>query len=342
MFNGRYDEAEQAWRKRVKIAERLWDWTDHADGVWRVMADMNVHLGWVLMELGRVDEAYRQFELGLAKRRQNADRNPENIDWLNSLGGGYYHLQWAQQYLGMQQEAYENILISNSFYKRLADADATDQVAVGNYARSLRWVAEAEISQGLHASAIANLEKSLTLFRGLLDFEPRNTMFQYQACVSMVTLAELQWDISDGNGLATTLSTHCPNDASTLSLNHFKVFNRFYGYRLTQLKLDVAIRDGDLGMARRLYQELSDAWSEETPELRESLRGQKVGLVFAVQATKLHALDPSVPPLTSQLAEAIRKFESSAVNSLPSSSDLLKRARFVLDETKETLNNKAR
>lgn len=333
IFNGRYVEAEKAWRERTQIGEKLWEWDNHASSVWRVMADMNVHLGWSLMELGRHEEALEQFQMGLKKRQQNAARHSDDIGWLNSVGGGYHHLQWAQQYLGMHREAYENALQSNRLYRRLAEGDVTDQRAVGNYARSLRWLADTELSQNMLEDAEQHLQESLKMHDRLLAFEPENTTFQYQSCVSMVTLAELKWKMSDTDAVSDVLAEYCPDEAVILSLDHFKIHNRFYGYRLAQLKLDMAIKGRQKEVAHDLYQKIASAWAEETEVIRSSLQGQQVGFMLVMQSMAVNTLHSSALTPPQLLADAIREMETSAVGRLPSSAVLLDRARNLLTRT---------
>lgn len=78
IFNGRYSAAEQAWRERMEVSKGLMVYNDHGRVVWGHLGDINVHLGWALMELGRTQEALEQFELGLAARQANVDRDVDN------------------------------------------------------------------------------------------------------------------------------------------------------------------------------------------------------------------------------------------------------------------------
>ena len=342
IFNGRYAEAEKAWRERAQIGEKLWQWDDHTGSVWRVMADMNVHLGWSLMELGRYEEALEQFQLGLEKRQKNAERYREDISWLNSVGGGYHHLQWAQQYLGMHQKAYENALQSNRLYQRLAEGDTTDQRAVGNYARSFRWLADTEIALNKLEKARLHLQESLKLHDRLLAFEPENMTFQYQSCVSMVTLAELYWKMSETDKVSEVLSQNCPDQAVTLSLDHFKVHHRFYGYRLAQLKLDMAIHENQKEAARDLQQKIASAWTGETDVVRNSLQGQRLEFMQFLQSIAVNSLFNEALPQPQLLTDAIRQMEASPVGKLPSSAALLNRARSLLVQATTAADSQAR
>lgn len=295
IFNGRYTAAERAWSERVEVGEKLWQVQEHPYHFWSRMADYSIHHGWSLMELGRYEEALVEFEKGLARREANAARFSQEIEWLNSVGGGHYHVQWALSYLGRNEEALDHARQSEKLYALLAETDPHDQRAKGNHARSLRWSSEAEIASGNLNKATQNLQQSIVLHRELLSFAPENTTYQYQTCVSSVMLAELHWRQSNAHEAQSALDTGCVDPATTLSLQHFKVHNRLFGYRRALLELDMAIVAGDQSRTRSLYSRILDRWQTETLDVKRSNQGKLVGLELAIQAANMHLRDGSMP-----------------------------------------------
>lgn len=329
IFNGRYSAAESIWRERVLVGEKLWEVDSHASNVWGHMADMNVHVGWALMELGRPQEALAQFQIGLERRQANASREPDVSGWLNPLAGGYYHLQWAQRTLGMLEEAYENSTVSNDLYKKVADEDPTNQQAAGNLARSFRWRAETEIALERYDDAAKHLKQSLSMYQQLLSFEPENRTFGYQACVSYVVLAELYWARGNAAAADKLLDRECREMTTHLSLDHFKVHQRFHGYRLAILRLKKALADQDFVQAKQLYRQLSSRWVHESEETQQSLKGSQIALSLAIQRVALNEFDGSVPDANAHLAAMISDVESSFLAQSPTGVKLLEQARTV-------------
>lgn len=332
IFNGRYIEAERAWRKRVEVAQTLLASENHSSIVWSHLGDINIHLGWALMELGRQEEAYEQFRLGLAQRKANAERFPNDIGWLNNLAGGYHHLQWAQQYLSMHEAAYENSVVSNEMYEKISDADPTDQRALGNLARSLRWRADTETALEKFSDARDNLLESLAIYDRLLAFEPDNMTFQYQACVSAVSLAELYLLVGDAAATTRILDRQCPESKSILALDHFKVHHRFYGYRLELVKLQLDLSDQRLEAAQARYASLQKFWQSESGEIQNSLQGQRVDLMLALQAVGLNALHGTIPDAYAALADVVEEVEASSIADFPPTVRLLQKARLIAEQ----------
>lgn len=330
LYNGEYSKAEKAWRIRVAMGERLWQIGGHSDAVWRVMADMNVHLGWSLMELGRYHEAEEQFELGLERRQFNVDRRAGEISWFNSLAGGYYHLQWAQLYVGKYEQAHKNMVESKRLYRTLAMDDPTDQRAVGNYARSLRWIADTELALGKVDAAREHLHESLEQHEKLLNFEPKNTTFRYNACVSTVMLAEAEWLAGNTEKAAEVLNNYCSDDDVTLTLDHFRTHNRMYGYRLALLKAEMVLSDGDVSAARSLYDTIGNSWQAESREVQNSVQGQRISFNFALYAAALRACDPTMAENQHLLVKAVADLKQSPLGNMQSSSQLLERAYYLM------------
>lgn len=249
------------------------------------------------------------------------------------MAGGYYHLQWAQQYLGRLDEAYENAATSNHLYRRLAEEDPTDQRAIGNYARSLRWRAETEIVVGRTTDAVRHLMQSLELHDQLLTYEPDNMTFQYQGCFSMVLLAELYWSEGNRASAEATINSGCPTRATTLALDHFKVHQRFLGYRLALLQAEIAISEEDMARASQLHQQAQLQWQTESQEVVNSLQGMRIMLGLAMQRVELAKHNGSLPSARAQLAQAIADAEISPVSQSPSWVLLLDRARGLFSQT---------
>lgn len=327
IFNGRYEEAEQAWGERVQVGEQLWQSEQHPYFFWSRMADYSVHHGWALMEVGKYQEALAAFEKGLVQRKSNAARFSDEIGWLNSVGGGHYHMQWVLSYLGRNDEALVQAQRSNRLYALLAEADPHDQRARGNYARSLRWRAELEIALGLNDAATKHLRQSIELHQQLLDYEPQNTTFQYQGCVSSVMLSELHWRRGEAVLAEKTLDSGCFEPETTLSLNHFKVHNRFYGYRRALLELDMALFAKETDHSREIYSAIIQRWNREPGEIKRSTQGQMVGLELAIQAASMHLLDGSMPQAPINLTAQIEQIASSNSNGFAGTQKQLDRAR---------------
>ncbi len=327
IFNGRYSEAETVWRERVRVGQELFKHEGLKQEVRAHLGDMNIHLGWALMELGRINEALEQFRVGLNIRQSNADSEPKNAWWLNPLGGGFYHLQWAQLHLAQLEDALANMRKSRHFYQRLAEEDPSDQRAVANYARSLRWLAETEILVGADESAKENLNLSIKLHDQLLSFEPDNKRAEYQGCVSTVVLAEIYWIEGNGDAVVDVLNNGCSAPDGSLSLDHFKAHQRFYGYKLELLRLEMAVADRDTGLAAQVYQRIHSRWRHETEEVRNSLNGRHVALSLAIQRIALNDLNISVPNAHQQLADVVTNSEASFVVASPIGTKLLQKAR---------------
>lgn len=329
LFNGRYSDAEQVWRERVTVAQPLWQYDDHTNSVWGRLSDMNVHHGWALMELGRYEEALVQFYIGLAKRKANLVRDPERGEWRNGIAGGHYHVHWALKYLGRLDEAYSHMVTSTGLYGQMVEEDPTDQRAIGNYARSLRWLSETEIVLDKQKDAAQNLRKSLSFFKQALEFEPENMIYQYQSCVSMVVLSELQ--VASGNiGAAKqTLASNCPTAKTTLSLSHFKVHQRFHSYRLSLVRLQIALADGDMASAMSIYERVRARLDRETTEILTSPKGSLTTFEFAVQAARLDELTGLAPEAQQMLSHTINNFGVSPLTMYPPAIDLAMQARLI-------------
>ncbi len=327
IYSGRYLAAEKAWRERLEYGKPLLRYQDHSYDVWSRLGNLHIHHGWALMELGRHEEAYAQFQKGLEVRRANYARYEENEPWLNNLAGGYYHLQWAQLYLSMPDQAYENALISNQMYKRISDDDPTDQRALGNYARSLRWRAEAEIAKEKYDDAETGLLESISMHRRLLAFEPDSLDLQYQACVSTTLLAEVYMYRGKTNLAQQILSNECVDGPTALSLSHFKVRNRFYGYRYELLKVQLDLGNGYAASAMDRYERLTVRFNEETEVVRASTKGKWIRLHLALQAVKLDDQIKTMPLAREELRAVVKAQESSFVANFPTTARALVTAR---------------
>lgn len=330
IFNGRYGEAEKAWRERLAIGERLWERDQLPFHYWYNMADMNIHLGWSLLELGRKEEALVQFERGLERRMSNVARFPEDIGFLNPLGGGHYYVQWGLLSLGRNEEALRHGRESYRLYQYLTEEDPQDNRAKGNYARSLRWLADLEIAVGLSESAMEHLKKSIAIHKELLDFEPDNTTFQYQECVSLITLSELLWRQGEKNAAREWLQKGCTKIDQTLSLDHFKVHHRLYSYRRVILELEMIVADENAIGARQLYTSLESRWGRETEEIRHSSQGQRIDLELGIQAVNLNFLDGSIPTAANELSAAIARMREQGVDTNPATASQISRAEQAL------------
>lgn len=291
------------------------------------LGDVNVHLGWALMELGRFDEALEQFRIGLSIRQNNADSEPDSSWWLNPLAGGFYHLQWAQLYLGQFEDALANMRKSRQLYQGLAEADPSDQRAVANYAKSLRWLAETQVMIGQEQLAIENLDLSIELHDQLLSFEPDNKDAGYQGCVSTVVLAEVYWKQGNAEAVEDVLANSCSALESSLSLDHFKAHQRFYGYKLELLRLEMALADRDPELAAKAYQKIHSRWRHETEEIRNSLNGRHVALSLAIQRVAMKGLNIPMPDAYQQLADMVTNSEASFVATSPLGTKLLQKAQ---------------
>ena len=327
IYRGQYTAAEKVWRERIPYGEILLQSDDHSQTVWSNLGDIYVHLGWSLMELGRVNEAYEEFKKGLRLRQENVDRFPEDIGWQNSLAGGYFHMQWAELYLGKNEQAYANARISNEKYEKLADADPTDQRALGNYARSLRWRAEAEIATEQYSEAAKSLRKSVELHKELLDFEPNETVFQFQACVSSVLLVEVLIASDKVNEATKANNAVCGDAGEVLALDHPVVHNRIYGYRhkLAQIKLDLlADHDAD---AVREYDIIRTQFENETLEVQQSPQGKNITLAIAISAVELNERLHGIPDAQPMLSTAIAAIESGTGERHSATARLVTRAK---------------
>lgn len=327
MFRGQYTAAEKAWRERVSFGEILLQSDEHSEMVWSALGDIYVHLGWALMEMGRIEEAYVEFKKGLKLRQENAMRFRANIGWLNNLAGGYYHVQWAELYLGKNELAFKNAIISNETYKRLTETDPTDQRARGNYARSLRWRAEAEIANQEFGQAEKYLRESVEVHKSLLDFEPKDTTFQYQACVSSVMLVEVlvasgQFDAADMAARAV-----CDNASTIIALDHPVVHNRLYGYRNELANIRLALETGHLKAAAEKQEIASSQFENESIEIQQSLQGRRISLTLAIDAVELNNRANAMPDAPQHLSHIVAEIESTSVHLHSVMARLLARAR---------------
>ncbi len=333
IFRGRYTAAENIWRERVDYGEVLLREPEHSPKVWAGLGDIYVHLGWSLMELGRVEEAYVEFKKGLDLRQANADRYPEDISWLNSLAGGFYHMQWAELYLGMNEQALKNALISNKTYKKLTLADPLDQRARGNYARSLRWLAEAEIANAQFGEAATHLRESIIVHKKLLDFEPNELTFRYQACVSSVMLVEVL--IADGKPEEAKKANNsvCGDSTAVLALDHPVAHNRFYGYRreLTRIKLEML--DGHNERAAQKLTIATSRFERESTEIKNSLLGRRIALSLAIDAVELGSQMANLPNAKRGLWGIVAKISSGFGTLHSPTARLLSRAKQLSTET---------
>ena len=330
IYAGQYSEAEKAWRVRATMGERLWQMGGHSDPVWQELADMNIHLGWSLMELGRYSEAEEQFEVGLKRRQFNAAKRESNLSWLNSLAGGHYHLHWAQMYMRKYDVAYQNIVETTRLYRTVAFNDSTNKRALGNYARSLRWLADTEIALGNIEAAREYLKESLEHHEDLLDFEPKSATFRYNACVSTVILAEAEWLAGNAEEASDILGNYCGDHEITLPLNHLKIHNRMYGYRLALLKAEMALSDGDMVEARAAYETIGASWHNESLEVQNSVQGQRIAFNFALYSAALRSCDPTMAGDRHLLVKAVADWKRSPLSHLKSLSSLLERANFLM------------
>jgi len=338
IFRGQYAAAEAAWRERVKFGEILLESDDHPEMFWSALGDIYVHLGWALMEMGRTDEAYIEFQKGLKARQKNADRFSDDIKWQNNLAGGYYHVQWAELYLGMTDLAYKNAKISNQKYKRLTTEDPLDVRARGNYARSLRWLAEAEIANHDYILAENHLRESLAVHKELLDFEPNNTTFQFQACVSSVMLVEVLIASEKINDATQALKAVCSDVSQVLALDHPVVHNRLYGYRHSLASISLSLRAGSTSSAYRKFGEVSQQFDGETSEVQRSIQGRRIALSLAINAAEL-SRSYAMPNALQHLSSAVVEFETSSIKRHSTSARLLALAKRLTTELPGTGNS---
>lgn len=314
VFRGRYADAEKAWRDRVNFGETLLRNDGHSEMVWSGLGDIYVHLGWALMEMGRVDEAYIEFKKGLKLRQENAARFPENMGWLNNLAGGYYHVQWAELYLGKNELAAENAKISHQTYKKLTETDPLDIRARGNYARSLRWLAEVEIVNLEYEAAEIHLRESVKVHKELLDFEPNNTTFQYQECVGSVMLVEVLVASGKTDAAIQAAKAVCKDVSKILALDHPVVHNRIYGYRHNLVGIDLALRAGSTSVALEKYEEVRRKFEAETSEVQHSLQGKSITLSLAIKAAEL-SRNYDMPGAAENLSNFVAEIEASPIQS---------------------------
>lgn len=312
IYTGQYAAAEAAWRERVRYGKILLQSQDHSKIVWSDLGDIYVHLGWALMEMGQFERAYEEFQKGLKLRQENVDRFKDDIGWLNSLAGGHYHVQWAELYLGKNSSAIESAIRSNETYKILTIEDPTDLRARGNYARSLRWRAEAEIASLDFDIAENHLRESIEVHKELIDFEPNNTNFQYQACVSSVLLIEVLLEGGKVDEANQAFKSVCPNLTETLALDHPIVHNRFYGYRYHLAGVNLAVKAGSTTMALEKYEGIAKKFYNETNEIQISPQGKLISLSLAMSAVDLSDQYP-LPDLKQTLSWLIEEIETSSV-----------------------------
>lgn len=338
IFRGQYAAAETAWRERVRFGELLLENDDHSEMVWSALGDIHVHLGWALMEMGRPSEAYVEFQKGLNARQENADRFSDNIKWQNNLAGGYYHVQWAQLYLGMNDLASRNAKISNQKYERLTLEDPLDVRARGNYARSLRWLAEAEIANLDYILAENHLRESVKVHEELLDYEPNNTTFQYQACVSSVMLVEVLVAIEKVDAASQAAKAVCSDVSEVLALDHPVVHNRLYGYRHSIANISHKLKAGSTSEAYKDYTAVSQQFDKETREVQQSLRGRRIALSLAVNAAEL-SRSYAIPNAISNLSNAVVEFDSSSIKQHSTTARLSRLAKRLGTELVENNNS---
>lgn len=331
IYTGKYTAAEAAWRKRVGYGEILLQSQDHSKIVWSDLGDIYVHLGWALMEIGNFEEAYVEFKKGLKLRQENVDRYSDDIGWLNSLAGGYYHVQWAELYLGKNTLAIESAIRSNETYKILTVDDPTDLRARGNYARSLRWRAEAELATLDYEMAVSHLQESFKIHKELLDFEANNTTFQYQACVSSVLLVEalLANGMMDAAGEA--FKSVCTNISDTLALDHPVVHNRLYGYRYHLSGINMTIQVGSTVAALEEYEVVSSKFFSENNEVQMSPQGRFISLSLAMYAFEL-SRDQPLPRARKQLLEAIEEINANPIKLHSATASLLLKAKAMINK----------
>lgn len=332
LYNGRYSEAERAWRERAKLGQSFRKHKNLTKEMREHVGDIHVHLGWALMELGRPGDALDEFNVGLTMRQENVDREPDNTWWLNLLAGGLYHLQWAQQYLGQLDDALDNMRLSSQMYQQLAEEDPSDQRAMGNYARSLRQLAQTEVLLGRDDSAKRNIELSIKMHEQLLSFEPNNLGFEYQACVSAVVMAEIFWRQGDDSSALRQVADTCPRSDAILSLDHFKAHQRFYGYRLELMRLDIYLNSQKREQALDQYRKLDSHWKHETAEVRNSIQGRHVALILAMQSVALNKHDDLMPDANSHLAAVVADVGGSFFNGYPPGAKLLQQARQLVSQ----------
>jgi len=290
-----------------------------------------------LMELGRVEEAYIEFRKGQQLRQANVDRYPGSPDWLNNLAGSFYHVQWAELYLGENDKALENAIISYEGYKKLAADYPLDQRARGNYARSLRWRSEAEIANGQYDKASKHLRQSVAIHRELLDFEPNEKTFQYQACVSSVILTEVLIVSRKFDDARSVIANVCRNAPEVLSLNHPVAHNRFYGYRRELVRIKLEMLEGCDGLAVKDYVKLTSQFEQETAEIKNSLLGRHVALSLAINAVELNNRMQNMPGAKLELSNLAEKIGSEFGASHSPTARLLSRAKQLSTDAPDAL-----
>lgn len=327
VYRGRYDAAEKAWRERVGYNSSLRK-TDIQLKILRTqMGDIHVHLGWSLMEQGRITEAYNEFRKGLRIRKALVDQYPDDIDRLNNLAGGYYHMQWAELYLGMNEQALKNAKISNDSYKELAKIDPLDQWARGNYARSLRWLAEAKIAAGKYSDAGSHLQESIAIHKELLDFEPEEKTFQYQSCVSSVMLEEVFLAVGQYEDAKRVFEEVCDRADEILALDHPVAHNRLYGYRHELIRIELQMQERRIDQATREHAKVTAQFEKETSEIRNSLLGRNIALALAIDAVELDNQLRNIPHAKQQLSDIFAKMGSRSDRLHSPTAKLLARAK---------------
>ncbi len=341
IFRGRYVAAEKAWRERVEYGETLLRNEKHSQSVWGELSNVHIHLGWSLMELGRVEEAYVEFKKGRNLRQAYADRYPENTTGLNNLAGGFYHVQWAELYLGKNEQALENAIKSNEIYKKLTDTALLDQRARGNYARSLRWLSEAEIAGGKYNEASKHLRQSVAIHKELLDFEPNEKTFQYQACVSSVMLTEVLIANRKFKEAQSANNAICSNAAEVLALDHPLVHNRFYGYRQELVRMKLQMLDKRNSHAADGYTKLTSRFEQETPEIKNSLLGRRIALSLAIYAVELGNQTHNLPGAKRGLSNIAAKIGSGLGALHSPTARLLSRAKQLSSQASGEIESEA-
>lgn len=326
---GQYKMAADAWSERLAYGKILIARENLSKVMLSELGDMHIHLGWSLLELGRVEEAQEMMQEGLARRSATADRFSEELRWQNGVAGGMHHFAWSQQFSDDLGKMLSTARQSNAIYEKLAEVDTTDQRALGNLARSHRWLAEAEIAFGEFEAARANLEQSLRMFPRLLQFEPENASFQYQSCMSAITLAELMVRAGESKPVQALIETHCPAQATILAPRHFKVHQRILGYRLSVIRIELDMMAGNLDDALARWHQTRGYVYENTEEVLQSIYGKQLRLMLAMAAVRLHELTGKLPSGQEMLVSTISQLQMGSQHPHPNLARLLTQAAAI-------------
>lgn len=261
---GDLEGAEAASRERLRYTENFLAKYEPNYLVLDSHASQHVHLGSVLMQLGKVAEAEKLFVEGLQARKAMVNRFPDMKAWPNNVAGAYHHLAWAQSHLGNHQDAVANERESNRRYFDIYESDRTDQRDRSNLARSYRWLAEALSAAGRYGEAMTEIQQSLSLHKGIVADDPTDENRRLQSCLSAVVGMEVASELKHKEQIAETLDTYCPASWGVISPAHFNAKNRLLDLRLQLVRAEYSYTDAQYTVANGILRELSERIERET------------------------------------------------------------------------------